>query len=91
MTERLLTPSKITAWLGCAHYLTLNNAVDAGEIHVAPTVLNSLAEILIDKGNEHESNCLDDYEAMGKTIYEVPGRNAGEAFTNVGAPAWAIP
>ena len=22
-TERLLTPSKITAWLDCAHYLTL--------------------------------------------------------------------
>jgi uncharacterized protein len=81
MTERLLTPSKITAWLGCAHYLTLNNAVETGTLNVAPTVLNSLAEILVEKGNEHESNCLDDYEAMGKTIYEVPGRNAGESFT----------
>jgi len=81
MTERLLTPSKITAWLGCAHYLTLNNAVEVGALSVAPTVLNSLAEILVEKGNQHESNCLDDYEAMGATIYEVPGRNAGESFT----------
>ncbi|MDH2902543.1 MAG: TM0106 family RecB-like putative nuclease [Actinomycetota bacterium] len=81
MTERLLTPSKISAWLGCAHYLTLNSAVESGALQVAPSVLNSLAEILVDKGNEHESNCLDDYEAMGKTIYEVPGRNAGESFT----------
>ena len=81
MSERLLTPSKITAWLGCAHYLTLNNAVESGTLSVAPTVLNSLAEILVEKGNEHESHCLDDYEAMGKTIYEVPGRNAAETFT----------
>ena len=28
--NRLLTPSKITAWLDCAHYLTLRRAVDAG-------------------------------------------------------------
>jgi uncharacterized protein len=81
MTDRLLTPSKITAWLGCAHYLTLNSEVDAGELQVTPTVLNSLAEILVEKGNLHEANCLEDYEALGKTIYEVPGRNRGESFT----------
>jgi len=81
MSERLLTPSKITAWLGCAHYLTLNAEVESGTLRVIPTALNSLAEILVDKGNQHESNCLDDYEAMGKSIYEVPGRNAGESFT----------
>ena len=81
MSERLLTPSKITAWLGCAHYLTLNNAVDAGRLRVAPSALSALAEILVTKGNQHEAHCWDDYEALGKTVYEVPGRNAGESFT----------
>ncbi len=30
MTDRLLTPSKITAWLDCAHYLTLKHQVEDG-------------------------------------------------------------
>jgi uncharacterized protein len=80
MVERLLTPSKITAWLGCGHYLSLRNQVESGLLAPQRTPLNALAEILIDKGNQHESSCLDDYEAMGKTIYEVPGRNANESF-----------
>src|SRR5665213_2968264 len=82
MTERLLTPSKITAWLGCAHYLTLNNHVESGELTVAPSTLNALADILVEKGNQHETNCLDEYEALGKTIYQVPGRNRGESFSD---------
>ena len=82
MSERLLTPSKITAWLGCSHYLTLNSRVEAGQMSVSPTVFNSLAEILVDKGNEHEARCLDDYEALGKSIYQVPGRNRAESFTD---------
>jgi predicted RecB family nuclease len=80
MVERLLTPSKITAWLGCGHYLSLRNQVDAGLLATERTPLSALAEILIDKGNQHESNCLEDYEALGKTVYEVPGRNADESF-----------
>ena len=82
MTERLLTPSKITAWLGCAHYLTLNHHVEAGELEVTPSALNALAEILVEKGNQHETSCLEEYEAMGKTVYEVPGRNRAESFTD---------
>jgi predicted RecB family nuclease len=80
MVERLLTPSKITAWLGCGHYLSLRNQVDAGLLATERTPLSALAEILIDKGNQHESKCLEDYEALGKTVYEVPGRNADESF-----------
>ena len=80
MVERLLTPSKITAWLGCGHYLSLRNQVDSGLLSPRSTPLGEFAELLIDKGNQHESSCLDDYEAMGKTIYEVPGRNANETF-----------
>jgi predicted RecB family nuclease len=80
MVERLLTPSKITAWLGCGHYLSLRNQVESGLLAPSQTPLNALAEILIDKGNQHESSCLEDYEALGKTVYEVPGRNANESF-----------
>jgi uncharacterized protein len=90
MVERLLTPSKISAWLGCGHYLSLSNQVESGLLLPRPTATSELAEILIEKGVEHESNCLEDFEAMGKTIYEVPGRNAQESFhdwvTRVGNP-----
>ena len=79
-TDRLLTPSKITAWLGCDHYLTLRNEVESGLFVPRPTPLNELAEILIEKGVTHEAACLEDYEAMGRTIYEVPRRNANETF-----------
>jgi uncharacterized protein len=80
MVERLLTPSKITAWLGCSHFLTLRHQVESGLLTPRQTPLNALAEILIEKGNQHELSCLEDYEALGKTIYEVPGRNANESF-----------
>ena len=80
MTDRLLTPSKITAWLGCSYYLTLNARVESGELAVSPSLLGSLAEILVDKGNAHEAGCLEEYEALGKTIFQVPGRNRGEDF-----------
>ncbi len=80
MVERLLTPSKITAWLGCSHFLSLRNQVESGLLTPRQTPLNALAEILIEKGNQHEQSCLDDYEALGKTVYEVPGRNANESF-----------
>ena len=80
MVERLLTPSKISAWLGCGHYLSLKESGGLGTVGSAQHALGEFAEILIDKGNQHESNCLDEYESMGKTIYEVPGRNANETF-----------
>ena len=80
MSERLLTPSKITSWLGCAHSLTLSNAVSAGDLHLRPSTLSDLAEVLIEKGGEHERACLEDYEAMGRHVYQVPGRNADESF-----------
>ncbi|MCU1363492.1 MAG: ATPase [Acidimicrobiaceae bacterium] len=80
MVERLLTPSKISAWLGCGHYLSLTNQVETGLLTPRPTTTTELAEILIEKGVEHESNCLENFEGMGKTVYEVPGRNAQESF-----------
>lgn len=80
VTERLLTPSKITAWLECSHSLSLATALDAGQLALEPTGLGSLAEVLVAKGGEHERNCLVDLANQGREVYHVPGRNPSESF-----------
>jgi len=80
MVERLITPSKITAWLECSHFLSLRNRADAGTLIVEPRPLGSLADLLIEKGAQHEHNCLQDLEDQGRSIYQVPGRNPDETF-----------
>jgi uncharacterized protein len=80
MTQRLLTPSKITAWLECAHFLSLRNQADAGTLVLARTHMGSLAELLVEKGQTHERNCLQDLENQGRSVYQVPGRNPDESF-----------
>jgi hypothetical protein len=42
MAERLLTPSKITAWLDCAHFLTLRHEVDSGVREPAPNMFGEM-------------------------------------------------
>ena len=81
MVERLLTPSKITAWLECSHFLSLRNRADAGQLDVTPRPLGSLADLLIEKGATHERDCLGDLEDQGRSIYQVPGRNPDETFS----------
>ena len=78
--ESLLTPSKITAWLDCAHYLTLQNQVDQGLLEVNSAPFGSFAQLLVDKGLQHETDCLSQYRASGLTVFEVPSRNPGETF-----------
>ena len=80
MTERLITPSKITAWLECSHFLSLRNRADAGTLLVEPRPLGSLADLLIEKGAQHERNCLQELEDEGRSVYQVPGRNPDETF-----------
>ena len=80
MNERLLTPSKITAWLECGHFLTLRNQADAGVIEVTQRPMGSFADLLVEKGTSHERDCLSDLERQGKSIYTVPGRNPSENF-----------
>ncbi len=80
MSQRLLTPSKITAWLECGHFLSLRNQVDAGILQLEPTPRGSLADLLIEKGATHELNCLQDLEDQGREVYQVPGRNPDESF-----------
>ena len=80
MPERLLTPSKITAWLECAHFLSLRNQADSGALVIEATPMGSLAQLLVEKGSTHERDCLADLENQGRTVYQVPGRNPDETF-----------
>lgn len=82
MTDQLLTPSKITAWLDCAHYLELRNRVDTGTLPKPDLHFGSFAQLLADKGLVHEQECLQHYRDEGKTIHEVPGRHEGEPFAD---------
>ena len=90
MADRLLSPSKITAWLDCGHYLTLRERLDAGLLEAEVAGFGSFARLLADKGSQHEAECLEYYRAEGRSIYEVPARESGERFdewvTRVGSP-----
>jgi predicted RecB family nuclease len=80
MTARLLTPSKITAFLDCAHSLTLQNLVDDRKLTVQHT-FGEFAQLLLDKGIAHEQACLDAYRAQGFTVFEPSPWNKGvESF-----------
>jgi hypothetical protein len=77
-----MTPSKVTAWLECAHYLTLRNRVDSGHLHDPKPVFGSFARLLADKGLAHERDCLEDYRRQRMSILEVPQRREGERFSD---------
>jgi uncharacterized protein len=79
-SDRLLTPSTITAWLACSHYLTLRRAVESGALSFAPPPMGSFAELLVEKGNAHERECLDAFESEGRVVYRVPARGDDETF-----------
>lgn len=82
MTDRLLTPSKITAWLDCAHYLTLKHQVEAGTLQLERQPFGSFAQLLLDKGQQHEAACLAGYRRQGLSILEVPGQASTERFAD---------
>jgi predicted RecB family nuclease len=82
--ERLLTPSKITAWLDCAHYLTLKHEVEGGGRPKPGQPFGSFAKLLMDKGLEHEAAVLARYEAEGLRVLRVGDKGRGESFA-----AWA--
>ena len=84
MAERELTPSKITAWLDCPHYLTLKHQVEGGGRARPEQPFGSFARLLQDKGLEHEADCLARYEADGRRIVRVEDKPKGETFA-----AWA--
>ncbi|MEO6156981.1 MAG: PD-(D/E)XK nuclease family protein, partial [Ilumatobacteraceae bacterium] len=82
--QRLLTPSKVTAWLDCAHFLTLQHEVDDGVRSRPNSPLGEMARLLMAKGLEHERDCLAAYEVEFGDVYSVPewdrGREHFSAF-----------
>lgn len=80
-TQRLVTPSKITAWLDCPHYLTLRGRVEAGQLAEPNPTFGSFADLLRRKGELHEQQCLADYEAAGREVFPVPDKNPDESFS----------
>ncbi|BBX18682.1 hypothetical protein CRI77_16200 [Mycolicibacterium duvalii] len=80
--EPLLTPSKVTAWLDCAHYLALSAQVEDGTLPRPPSSFGSFAELLLDKGLAHEQDCLANYRLEGKSILEVPEKADGQSFSS---------
>jgi predicted RecB family nuclease len=78
---RLLTPSKVTAWLDCAHFLTLQHEVDDGVRPRPSGALGELARLLMAKGVEHEHDCLATYQDRHKQVYLVPERGNRESFS----------
>jgi predicted RecB family nuclease len=82
MTDRLLTPTKITAWLDCAHYLTLKNQIEEGARQAPRSPFGEFAQLLLDKGLQHEADCLAEYERQGRSVLSIPAqdRDGHEAF-----------
>lgn len=79
--QRLLTPTKITAWLDCDHSLTLQHQVEEGTLQLDGGGFGAFAQLVADKGRLHEQQCLEHYRSHGESIYEVPQRTRGESFT----------
>ena len=71
MVERLMTPSKVTAWLECPHYFALDGQVLAGNLDRPFSVTGLYAELLRDKGRAHEKACLAELKAV-KRVREIP-------------------
>jgi len=88
MTDRLLTPTKITAWLDCPHYLTLAHEAERGArdgraaTRQPGRAFGSMARLLMEKGQRHEEACLEHYSAEGRSVFEVPQRERLEPFTD---------
>lgn len=80
--QRLLTPSKVTAWLDCAHFFTLQHEVDDGTRAKPGGGMGEFAELLMAKGLEHERACLDAYRAEHDDVHEVPDRDKHEPFAD---------
>ena len=80
VSQRSITPSKVTAWLDCAHFLTLKHQVEDGLLAAPALGFGSFAQLLADKGLEHEGACLAEYEAGGARVLRVPPRNERETF-----------
>lgn len=80
--ERLLTPSKVTAWLDCPHYLALSARVEDGAMPRPEQRFGSFADLLVKKGTAHEQDCLAEYRRQERRILEVPEKAKGQTFAS---------
>jgi predicted RecB family nuclease len=80
---RLLTPSKLTAWLDCAHFLTLQHEVDDGRRPEPTGTLGALARLLMQKGLDHELACLEELQKTRGPVVSLPTRNEHESFASL--------
>ena len=86
----VLTPSKMTAWLECEHYLTLkiNDELRPKKEWIKKVAVKQepnsglmappedFADMLRKKGDLHEQRCLSRYkETFPNSVFEVPERN----------------
>ena len=74
MSQRLITPSKVTAWLECPHYLTLESRAAAKLLTVERSHLGDFARLVMAKGLQHEEECLSRYRQEGRNILIVEKR-----------------
>jgi uncharacterized protein len=74
MQDRLLTPSKITAWLDCAHFLSLRHEVDGGLRDQPQHMFGEMARMLAAKGLAHEAQVLARYRTQGRRVFVIPDR-----------------
>ena len=78
--ERVASPSKVSAWLDCEYYLNLRHQVDDGTLEPPDPGFSAFAQLLVDKGLQHEAECLRWYESAGLSVHRVPDRDTGETF-----------
>ncbi len=78
-----LSPSDLTAHLGCAHKTTLELRAARGEI-VKPKLASAHGDLLRRKGVEHEAGFLAQLVVSGRTIVRIPtyddAQSEGVAF-----------
>ncbi len=53
--ERVASPSKVSAWLDCEHYLNLRHQVDDRIVDPPAPGFSAFAQLLVDKGLQHEA------------------------------------
>ncbi|MFN3256751.1 MAG: TM0106 family RecB-like putative nuclease [Ilumatobacter sp.] len=75
-----ISPSKISAWLECAHTMTLHHLVESGELTFERGPLGEMAEMLMAKGQAHEDAVLARYVAEGRSVFRVAERSSEESF-----------
>ena len=77
----LLTPTKITAWLDCPHYLSLSNRLAAGQLSSRNLgSVGSMARMLMEKGNLHEQQLHDIYLAQGVEVFDAKSLKGQASF-----------